>query len=82
MCLDVSIQRYNSILKQYFLMAKLIDTCQPEDKDFYQNITLEFAKKLREIKLELNSEGLYTCLGQIDNNQTLILTCTKNVPYS
>lgn len=51
------IRRYHQILMAYMTVAKQVDHCVNEDKEFYQNICLLFATKIKSIQSELVRDG-------------------------
>jgi hypothetical protein len=63
-CNDQTIQRYYRILTSYLAMTKEIETCNEEDKDFYQQVCLLFANKVKNIQAELADKGFILCQGK------------------
>lgn len=42
----------------YLSISEQIDGCSEEDKEFYQNICLLYAKKIKDIQVELADQGI------------------------
>lgn len=53
-----TINRYNQVLKIYLFLAQQIESCDSEDKAFYQDVCLLFAKKMKTMRAELAEQGL------------------------
>lgn len=53
-----NIDRYNQIVQIYLFLSQEIDNCACEDKSFYQDVCLMFAKKIKNIQAELEEMGV------------------------
>lgn len=62
-CSDQAIQRYYQILTAYLGMAKQIEGCASEDKEFYQDVCFLFAEKMKAMQAELADQGFVLCQG-------------------
>lgn len=62
-CCEQTIQRYYQIFTDYTTIAKQIESCANEDKEFYQDICLLFAKKMKAMQDELTDRGFVFCQG-------------------
>ncbi|MEW9677925.1 hypothetical protein ABRT01_17515 [Lentibacillus sp. L22] len=62
-CYDRLIQRYYHILTAYLAVAKWIESCDIEDKEFYQDICFLFADKIKFMQAEMADQGFVLCQG-------------------
>jgi len=53
-----TMDRYNQIVQTYSFLSNTIDVCASEDKAFYQDVCVLFAKKKKKIQSELMEQGL------------------------
>lgn len=55
------IKRYYHILGSYLDMAKQLDCCIVDDKEFYQDVCLLFADKVKSMRNQLTKQGGVIC---------------------
>ncbi|WP_235924804.1 hypothetical protein [Neobacillus sedimentimangrovi] len=49
--IEMELKKYNRIKSDLLKMAKCIDSCsETSEKEFYQNVCLEYSKELKQIK--------------------------------
>ena len=48
--IESNIKRYNELKIDLLNISKCIETCEECDKEFYQNIAIQYSKKYKEIK--------------------------------
>lgn len=62
-CSDKAIQRYYQLLTTYMAMTKQIENCAKEDREFYQDVCISFAEKMKVVQTELADQGFVLCQG-------------------
>lgn len=63
-CNDRLIQRYYHILMAYLAIAKQLENCTSEDKEFYQDVCSLFATKIKDMQVKLADQGFVLCKGR------------------